>query len=221
MSSDIYNKVTNFYSLLFADNNHRYKSWEHCYSYFTNDIAHNNIDISCLHLSFYLASWGMYRGSSFLLWKDYRIHKDVVKKLFENKHFQKLNFSTIKETDLDKIIDLANWIKNWYKENIKTVNGEGKPVNATDTLVTKIMLGTLACIPAYDRYFIDGMRNSGINYSKLSKKNFKAVVDYYKINEAEFLKAQKAIHKKSGINYPAMKLVDMYFWEIGFQADKE
>jgi len=221
MSSDIYNKVTNFYSLLFADKNHRYKSWEHCYSYFTDDIAQKNIDISCLHLSFYLASWGMYRGSSFLLWKDYRIHTDVVEKLLENKHFQKFNFSTIKETDLDKIIDLTNWIKNWYKENIKTVNGEEKSVNATDTLVTKIMLGTLACIPAYDRYFIDGMRNSGINYSKLSKKNFKAVAGYYKENEAEFLKAQKTIQKKSCINYPAMKLVDMYFWEIGFQADNE
>ena len=186
-----------------------------------DDVAQENIDTSCLHLSFYLASWGMYRGSSFLLWKDYRIHTDVVEKLLENKHFQEFNFSTIKDADLDKIVDLTSWIKNWYKENIKTVNGEEKSVNATDTLVTKIMLGTLACIPAYDRYFIDGMRNSGINYSKLTKKNFKVVADYYKQNEAEFLKAQKSIHEKSGIYYPAMKLVDMYFWEIGFQADNE
>lgn len=221
MSSDIYNKVTNFYSTLFADKNHRYKSREHCYSYFRDDLTKKNIDISCLHLSFYLASWGMYRGSSFLLWKDFRIHKDVVEKLFKNKHFQEFNFSSIKETDLDKIIDLMNWIKNWYKENIKTVNGEEKSIQATDTLVTKIMLGTLACIPAYDRYFIDGMRESGIKYSKLNKKNFKAVVNYYKDNEKEFLKAQKTVYEKSGIRYPAMKLVDMYFWEIGFQADKK
>lgn len=221
MSSDIYDKVTSFYSLLFADKNHRYKSWEHCYSYFIGDDAQENIDTSCLHLSFYLASWGMYRGSSFLLWKDYRIHTDVVEKLLGMKYFQKINFSTIKDDNLDEIINLTIWIKNWYKENIKTVNGEEKPVNATDTLVTKIMLGTLACIPAYDRYFIDGMRKSGINYSKLSKKNFKAVVDYYKENETEFLKAQKTIYKKIGINYPAMKLVDMYFWEIGFQADNK
>ena len=221
MGSDIYDKVTNFYSLLFADENHRYKSWEHCYSYFTDDVASKNVDTSCLHLSFYLASWGMYRGSSFLLWKDYRIHKDVVKKLLKNKHFQQFNFSTIKDDDLDKIIDLTNWIKKWYKENIKTVNGEAKSVNATDTLVTKIMLGALGCIPAYDRYFIDGMRKSGISYSKLSKVNLKAVATYYKQNEAEFLKAQNSIHEKCGVYYPAMKLVDMYFWEIGFQADNE
>jgi hypothetical protein len=229
MNSDIFEKVTNFYRLLSVDENHRYKSWEHCYSYFKDVVAQENtdvvdqkiIDTSCLHLSLYLASWGMYRGSSFLLWKDYRIHTEVVSELLKNRHLQELNFSTIKDADLDEIIDLTNWIKNWYKKNIKTVNGEEKAVNATDTLVTKIMLGTLACTPAYDRYFIDGMRNSGINYSKFSKKNFKVVVDYYKQNEAEFIKAQKSIKKKSDIDYPAMKLVDMHFWEIGFQADNE
>ena len=219
MSSDIYDKVTNFYSLLFADENHRYKSWEHCYSYFIDDVSSKNIDTSCLQLSFYLASWGMYRGSSFLLWKDYRIHKDVVKELFKNKYFQRFNFSSIKNDDLNKIIALSDWIKRWYKENIKTVNGKAKSVNVTDTLVTKILLGTLGCIPAYDRYFIDGMRKSGISYSKLSKTNLKAVATYYKQNEVEFLKAQKSIYEKSGAYYPAMKLVDMYFWEIGFQAN--
>lgn len=219
MGSDIYDKVTSFYSLLLADENHRYRSWEHCYSYFMDDDASNNVDISCLHLSFYLASWGMYRGSSFLLWKDYRIHAVVVEKLLENRHFQEFNFSTIEDADLDKIIDLTNWIRDWYRESIRTVNGEARSVNVTDTLVTKIILGTLACIPAYDRYFVDGMRKSGISYSKLNKANLKAVARYYKKNEAEFLKAQKSIQEKCGVNYPAMKLVDMYFWEIGFQAE--
>lgn len=221
MDSDIYKKVTNFYSLLFADKNHRYKSWEHCYSYFTGDRAEKDIDTACLHLSFYLASWGMYRGSSFLLWKDYRIHKNIVKKLIENRELQLLDFSTTHDEDVKKIIDIATWIKCWYRENVKIVNGEAKLVNATDTLVTKIMLGTLGCIPAYDRYFIDGMRKSGISYSNLSKSNLKAVTTYYEQNEAEFLKAQKSIHEKSSICYPPMKLVDMYFWEIGFQADNE
>ncbi len=31
----------------------------------------------------------------------------------------------------------------------------------------------------------------------------------------------KKIIENSGIDYPAMKLVDMYFWEIGFEADKK
>ncbi len=218
MGHDIYEKVTSFYNLLLTDKNHRYKSWEHCYSHFSGDDTSSNIDVSCLHLSFYLASWGMYRGSSFLLWKDYRIHRAVVEKLLGNKHSQNFEFSSIGNSDLGKIINLAQWIKNWYRENINTVNGETKSVNVTDTLVTKIMLGTLGCIPAYDRYFIDGMRKSGIAYSKLTEANLMAVSQYYKKNEAEFIRAKKSIQEKSGVNYPAMKLVDMYFWEIGFRA---
>ena len=52
--------------------NHRFKSWEHNYRIFCEEREKTNPDIDKLsiHLSFYLASWGMYRGSSFLLQKD-------------------------------------------------------------------------------------------------------------------------------------------------------
>ena len=202
LAGNIQELVTNFHGLLIADQNHRYKSWEH------------------LHLSFYLASWGMYRGSSFLLWKDYQIHTEVVRKILENKHLQGIDFSLVEYEKLKEIIKLIEWIKNWYTENIKIVNGEQKIINVTDTLVTKILLGTLGCVPAYDRYFIDGMRKSGIRYSRLSEGNLKSVVDYYQKNQRKFDGAQQVIYEKSNIFYPPMKLVDMYFWEIGFQADK-
>jgi len=221
LAGNIQELVTNFYGLLIADQNHRYKSWEHCYAYFSKNDASESIDISCLHLSFYLASWGMYRGSSFLLWKDYQIHTEIVKKILENKHLQRIDFASVEHEKLKEIITLIEWIKNWYTENIKIVNGEQKTINVTDTLVTKILLGTLGCVPAYDRYFIDGMRKSGIRYSILTEGNLESVVDYYKKNQREFDGAQQAIYEKSKILYPPMKLVDMYFWEIGFQADKK
>lgn len=211
--------VVDFHSLLLADVNHRYKSWEHCYSFFKTEEANNNIDISCLHLSFYLASWGMYRGSSFLLWKDYRIHLEVVRKIIDNKDLQKLDFSSINDVHINRVMDLLEWIRGWYSKNIKTVNGVSKSVNVTDTLVTKILLGTLGCIPAYDRYFINGMRSSGLSFSKLRKSSYQSVVDFYKTHKKEFDNAQNVIYKKSNFHYPSMKLVDMYFWEIGFQAD--
>lgn len=38
-------------------------------------------------------------------------------------------------------------------------------VSPTDTLVTKVLLGTLGCIPAYDTFFINGVTCwSGITY---------------------------------------------------------
>lgn len=186
--------------------------------HFSGNAARKNIDIACLHLAFYLASWGMYRGSSFLLWKDYRIHTVVVEKLLKNRHLQKIDVLNINDEQILEIINLTQWVKNWYKENIKTVRGTAKTVNVTDTLATKIMLGTLACIPAYDRYFIDGMRKSGISYSKINRNNLIAVINFYRKNQAAFIKAQKTIQKQNGVTYPPMKLLDMYFWQVGSLA---
>jgi len=161
----------------------------------------------------------MYRGSSFLLWKDYLIHKEAVKELFRHKELQKLDFLSIGDSDLRNIIDLSKWIKKWYKDNIKIRNGQSRNINVTDTLVTKILLGTIACVPAYDRYFIDGMRKSGISYSKLSISNLRSIVEFYRTNQEEFIRARDDIYKKTNVYYPAMKLVDMYFWEIGAQLN--
>jgi len=62
-----------FYKEILDDQYHRYRSWEHCYSCFQrlqSSKSEENVDTATLHLAFYLASWGMYRGSSQLLQKD-------------------------------------------------------------------------------------------------------------------------------------------------------
>ena len=75
----------------------RYKSWEFCYKYFHKIFKKNKInekerDYASLMLAFYLASWGMYRGSSFLF-KDYTytIHKKAIDILFK---YKKIFFSS-------------------------------------------------------------------------------------------------------------------------------
>jgi hypothetical protein len=161
----------------------------------------------------------MYRGSSFLLWKDYLVHRDVVKHLLSLRHLRNIDFSKPCEEEIDEIFELSSWIRNWYQHNIRYVNGTAKKIHVTDTLVTKILLGTLGCIPAYDRYFIDGLRAKGLSYSTLSKANFQSVIEFYKDNRDDFDSVQESIKSKSGIYYPTMKLVDMYFWQIGFDED--
>ena len=51
----------------------RYASFDYCFNYFQSFretgrtvglAAPENMLLSCLHLGFYLASWGMFRGSS-------------------------------------------------------------------------------------------------------------------------------------------------------------
>lgn len=216
--SDISQKILLFHDQLETDIYHRYKSWEHCYSYFTGPAIDE--DHACLHLAFYLASWGMYRGSSFLLWKDYLIHKEVVKKIISMKRLREINFSKQNDQTATEIIEFVGWIKLSYQNHITDINGQATKINVTDTLATKILLGTLGCIPAYDRYFIGGLRTERISYSSLSERNFMAVIRFYQNNISAFDFAQASIQKSSGILYPAMKLVDMYFWQIGYENDK-
>src|ERR1700739_3260919 len=69
-----------------SDRHHRYRSWEHCYQYFqgaTPAAVAADRDVAALRLGFYLASWGMYRGSGFLLQHAYTVHLGVIDCLAE------------------------------------------------------------------------------------------------------------------------------------------
>ena len=60
MKNDIIETVDKYLSSLLADEFHRYKSWDKCFEAFSNS---DQMEIKVLELAFYLASWGMYRGS--------------------------------------------------------------------------------------------------------------------------------------------------------------
>ena len=70
--------------------NERYASFDFCFNYFQEFKEKNkieelaidkNLQESCLQLGFYLASWGMLRGSSFLLEKSVRHYSELIKEL--------------------------------------------------------------------------------------------------------------------------------------------
>lgn len=70
----------------------RYASFDYCYNYFQSfresgnisDLKNSqNIQTSCLHLGFYLASWGMLRGSSFLLEKSAKFYQPLIETVAE------------------------------------------------------------------------------------------------------------------------------------------
>jgi hypothetical protein len=57
------------------------------------------------------------------------------------------------------IFDLRDQLKKHYSEiSFKKGDNDPKYISPTDTLISKVMLGTLGCIPAYDRYFVDGLK---------------------------------------------------------------
>lgn len=55
----------------------RYSSFDHCFNYLQSHrhdlsglVSPADLETSCLQLVFYLASWGMLRGSSAMLWRS-------------------------------------------------------------------------------------------------------------------------------------------------------
>ena len=67
------------------DPNNRYVSFEHFHKSFLTDIQETEEGLNqlILHLFAYLASWGMLRGSTFSLQKDYLFHRPVAEVLLK------------------------------------------------------------------------------------------------------------------------------------------
>ena len=209
--------VTSYYNSMRNDKHHRFLSWEHCYNFFRSITKDKNnskygkdiIDMACLHLGFYLASWGMYRGSSFLLQKDYRVHEIAVEEIFKPK------YDIIRDVRIDKLEILQKNVSLIFDllGDIKT-RAYKDYGNVTDTLASKILLGTVGCVPAYDRYFIKGLRATDeLTFSGLKLANFKKLL-YWSIDNKDKL-PEKTYHSGYLGKYPAMKIVDMYFWKLG------
>lgn len=253
-----------FYRTIFVGDNkenstQRYLSWEHCYAFFREmrkkylvkkEVKvgpgwEKDLDLMALHLGFYLASWGMYRGSSFFLAHDYKFHKRVVEYLFEKGEIWERDYTSSDElktefnaTEKIKISDVFDKRSKFLETIQKCYFGAGRgdidesvaesedsevsKRNITQTQLTKILLGTCGCIPAYDRYFCDGARKTGFS-GTLSSNSYIELVDFWNKNAEGILKIleeNEALPRYKNQDgsfgyYPPMKLVDMIFWQLG------
>ena len=202
------------------DVNGRYQSWEHCYSIFAlskgKRLTSEQEDTLCLHLGFYLASWGMMRGSSQLLQKGYKVHKKAVKELMKEEYSDLWAVRCERfcgyDHELDKLFVL-------YVRLCKIYQGFG--VSATDTLITKILMGTLGCTPAYDRIFNAGVKGKSGSYLTFNRKSIVALSRFYveHHNELERLREFASLKSINQVEYPQMKILDMCFWQMGAKMD--
>lgn len=216
--------ATGFYNVLQQDKNGRYKSWEHCYSTFYEARKETNPDVDYLSLmlAFYLASWGMYRGSSFLLQKDYKIHVPIVKELLKPKYDCLVDIKCVdfRDQKIQELVfhDLQLFFKDYYKDVRSSVAEKETKRGVSDTLITKILMGTLACVPAYDRYFISGIKETKVSTGNYNINSILRLADFYETNQ-EKLEATRRTLKVGVHDYPQMKMIDMGFWQIGFELD--
>lgn len=215
---------TDFYNDLKIDENGRYRSWEHCYSHFIKARGSKEIDYDylSLQLAFYLASWGMYRGSSFLLQKDYKVHIPLVKELLSEEYDALAGIECIefrKESNQQLFLEINSFLGQYYDKIRREVKGQELKNQLSFTLITKILMGTLGCVPAYDRYFIAGIKKQKVTTGNYNLKSIMKLVDFYEKNSVRLEPVREKM-EVDGMPYPQMKMLDMGFWQIGFELDK-
>lgn len=200
----------------------RYASFDYCFNYFQSfrkqgkiyEVAsRENLQQSCLQLGFYLASWGMLRGASFLLEKSVRHYARVIEAISKfNKHVWDIDVDSYTEENIKLLLDC--------KDQIIHALGEDN-ARTWDTLATKIMLGVFGNIPAYDRNFKIFLKRINICQT-LNKESLVGIKEFYKdidVHAKIIDKYSKAIFtydfltgKETKINYTKAKIIDM----VGF-----
>lgn len=195
-----------------GDASARYASFDHCFNFFraawdsgspmqlTDD---ETLQQSCLHLGFYLASWGMYRGSGYL-WRHSSKALEPAVTLITGAP------STIWNADVDQyseslvaeLLDFGNQLRGCL------------PGKTSDTLVTKVMLGVFGCVPAVDQYFRRGFGTSGFNRKTLLRlrafyEQHNELIDSHRIPTIDFYSCE------TQYVYSRAKVIDMAFFIEG------
>lgn len=188
----------------------RFSSFDYCYNHFysfyhdnrVSELADDrNLQMSCLQLGFYLASWGMLRGSSFLIEKSVKHYGNVISAISEmDPILWEIDVDSYSEENIDLLMDCKTRIIDALgRDNAKTL----------DTLVSKIMLGVFANVPAFDANFCGSM-----HMHKLNQDSLREIKKFYNDHEESF-DSVNTIYTydfsggETDIIYTKAKLVDM------------
>jgi hypothetical protein len=207
---------------------HRYASFDYCYNYFQGSSAEEleaDIEKSCLELAFYLASWGMLRGSSFLLQKSSKHYEPLIRYFIElkkdNHQIWDIDANSYTYSNISVILEVYEAVK-------KLIIGHEK-TNRHIVLTTKIMLGVFGCIPAYDEYFTRTFREICKNmpgrngFRSVNRNSLTHIKNFYEANKVEIEEMRSIIHTLdfsmgdfTDRKYSIAKIIDMYGFAKSF-----
>jgi len=213
--TDIEAKVIEFTSK--SDPNHRYASFDYCFNYFrtTKDLK-KDVEKSCLALGFYLASWGMFRGSSFILQKSAKHLEPTIKYISDlDRSFWEIDVDNYTDDNIKTILDIYDAIKRLVIID-----------SSTDlTLTTKILLGVFGFIPAFDSYFTETFRNISdrrCGFRRVNLESLGVIKKFYEANRTTIDDLSNQIftidfvtEQETKINYSKAKIIDMYGFSVG------
>ena len=192
----------------------RYASFDYCFNYFQpfrergiidQIVDPKNLQISCLQLGFYLASWGMLRGSAPLLQKSVKFYQPLLEYIASApRELWEIDANCYSPSNIQLLLD-GRW-------NIcQALSSCG----ASDILVTKIMLGVFGNVPAFDSSFKHGFGVSTFGKSALDKiQKFytenQEVIEIHRIRTIDFVTG-----KPTNRIYTRAKVIDMIFFIQG------
>lgn len=170
---------------------------------------------SCSVLGFYLASWGMLRGSSPLLQRSSRHYWDLIEYVnrcdVEDPEFIQLDVPNYSDPGVQQaILDRYNQVQ-------RLLDGDAHESSLTRT--TKVMLGIWGNIPAFDRFFCKALSQDlgSQGYTRLTNRALEDVYHRFSSipSEQQFLRSAKYpvldfYNRPTQLHYPIAKLIDMY-----------
>lgn len=192
--------------------NARYASFDYCFNYFQSfreagnvgAVAEpENIQLSCLHLGFYLASWGMLRGSAELLQKSARHLIPVVELIAgADAALWEIDAHCYTEPNIRQLLETGRIFRQAHP-------------GMSDILVTKIMLGVFGNVPAFDTNFKKGFGVTTFGPKALRKigtfyEENRMIIDRYRTPTLDFVSGEPTSRK-----YTRAKVIDMAFFIEG------
>lgn len=205
--------------------NDRYASFDYCYRYFrlsSSEQIKADLEKSCLALAFYLASWGMLRGSGFLLQKSVRYYKEAVLYIANlDKAVWEIDVDVYDNNNIKKIIDIYS--------DIQQLMIEGKSEDLT--IVTKILLGVFGFVPAFDQYFRSAMKDwsdGQCGFTVVNTKALSLIGEFYQKNRDTINQYSSTINVRSfsdpgsaDLHYPKVKVIDMWGFCRGYEIKRD
>ena len=230
------NTIEEFFKDMKTENKeayHRDSSFDYCYNYFfkyrkdpSKLKEKKNLGVSCMYLGFYLASWGMYRGSTAVFNYNSKIYEPIIKEIAEDKNskeYWKIDVNNYNEDNIEKLYQLKLKIEEVLrKQELKLMRkNERKEQKDLGLLATKIMLGIFGNTLAFDLYVtkIFGQHEYE-NQLKIIKSEYESK---YKEKLEELYNKYKTIDFSSAkdktsytdIKYTRAKLIDIFAWQKG------
>jgi hypothetical protein len=192
----------------------RYTSFDYCFNYFQSYRERNetaqlaapeNMQLSCLQLGFFLASWGMFRGPAQLLVKSVKHYEPVVDVIASAQPI-------VWEIDADRYSEAWGALQNLDRQIRSAFH---HPNGVSDTLVTKVMLGVFGNVPAFDDNFKIGFKASTFGPKALRGMgrfyhDNAEVIERHRVHTLDFDTGEPT-HR----TYTRAKVIDMIFFIEG------